>query len=131
MFSLAVFVLAVGGLVAAILALTVLLNPRRPGQTGAQAGIQAGAVAKHEPYECGVVPTGGARFRYPAPFWLVAVFFLLFDVEAVYIFTWAVSFTRLDWAAWLRISFFIAVLAFGLAWIWRKGGLEWGVTPRA
>ena len=60
----------------------------------------------------------------------MAVFFLLFDVEAVYIVSWAVSFERLGWADWGRITFFIGVLLLGLAWIWRKGGLEWGVMPK-
>lgn len=84
---------------------------------------------KVRPYECGIIPTGPARFRYPAPFYLVAIFFLIFDVEAVFIFTWAVAFEQLGWAGWLQIFFFIFVLLFGLFYIWRKGGLEWG--PKA
>jgi NADH-quinone oxidoreductase subunit A len=83
---------------------------------------------KVRPYECGIIPTGPARFRYPAPFYLVAIFFLIFDVEAVFIFTWAVAFEQLGWAGWLEIFFFIFVLLFGLFYIWRKGGLEWGPT---
>jgi NADH-quinone oxidoreductase subunit A len=81
---------------------------------------------KLRPFESGIIPTGSARFRYPVPFYLVATFFLIFDVEAVYIFSWAVAFDRLGWAAWLQMSFFIIVLLVALFYIWKKGGLEWG-----
>ena len=83
---------------------------------------------KRRPYESGVIPTGSARLPYPVPFYLVAVFFLVFDVEAVYIFSWAVAFESLGWYGWLEISLFIFVLMLGLIYIWRKGGLEWGST---
>ncbi len=81
---------------------------------------------KFRPYESGVIPTGSARLRYPVPFYLVAIFFLLFDVEGAYIFSWAIAWEELGWAGWLQISFFITVLILGLAYIWNKGGLEWG-----
>ena len=84
---------------------------------------------KSRAYESGVIPTGNARLRYPVPFYLVAIFFLLFDVEAAFIFSWAIAFKRLGWAGWLQISFFIVVLLLGLVYIWNKGGLEWG--PKA
>jgi len=83
---------------------------------------------KERPYESGVIPTGPARFRYPVPFYMVAIFFLIFDVEAVFIFAWAVAFRELGWFGWLEILFFIIVLIIGLFYIWRKGGLEWGPT---
>ena len=83
---------------------------------------------KFRPYESGVIPTGSARLRYPVPFYLVAIFFLLFDVEGAYIFSWAIAWEELGWAGWLQISFFITVLILGLAYIWNKGGLEWGPT---
>lgn len=83
---------------------------------------------KARPYECGVVPTGPNRFRYPVPFYLVAIFFLIFDVEAAFIFAWAVAFYELGWAGWLEIVFFIFVLLIGLFYIWKKGGLQWGPT---
>ena len=81
---------------------------------------------KARPYECGVIPTGPARFQNPVPFYRVAVFFLIFDVESAYIFSWAVAFDQLGWTGWLQILFFILVLLFGLFYIWRKGGLDWG-----
>ena len=83
---------------------------------------------KTRPYECGIIPTGPARFRYPVPFYMVAIFFLIFDVEAGFIFAWAVAFQELGWVGWLEIVFFIFVLILGLFYIWRKGGLEWGPT---
>ena len=69
---------------------------------------------KMRPYECGVIPTGTARIRYPIAFYLVATFFLIFDVEAAYIFSWAIAFDRLGWSGWLQISFFILILLISL-----------------
>jgi len=80
---------------------------------------------KSRPYECGVIPTGSARLRYPVPFYLVAIFFLIFDVEGAYIFTWAVAFEDLGWAGWLQMAFFIVLLLVGLLYVWNKGGLDW------
>lgn len=83
---------------------------------------------KLRPYESGIIPTGSARLRYPVPFFLVAIFFLLFDVEGAYIFSWAVACKSLGWSGWIQMSFFIIVLLAGLIYIWKKGGLEWGPT---
>jgi NADH-quinone oxidoreductase subunit A len=85
---------------------------------------------KLRPYECGIIPTGTARFPYPVAFYLIAAFFLIFDVEAAFIFSWAIAFDRLGWPGWLQISFFIVVLLISLFYIWKKGGLEWGPTAR-
>ena len=112
--SLAVYAAMVLILVAALLFLAAWLGDRRPGSE------------KARPYECGVIPTGSASLRFPVPFYLVAVFFLLFDVEGAFIFSWAIAFEDLGWRGWLQIAFFIAVLLLGLVYIWRKGGLEWG-----
>ncbi|MBI5594413.1 MAG: NADH-quinone oxidoreductase subunit A [Deltaproteobacteria bacterium] len=83
---------------------------------------------KARAYESGVIPTGLALLRSPAAFYLVAVFFLIFDVEAAFIFSWAVSFYGLGWAGWIQMTFFIVLLLFGLLYVWKKGGLEWGTT---
>ena len=85
---------------------------------------------KSRPYECGILPTGTARFHYPVGFYLIAAFFLIFDVEAAFIFAWAIAFRSLGWAGWLQISFFIIILLISLVYLWRKGGLEWGPTAR-
>ncbi len=81
---------------------------------------------KLRPYESGVIPTGSARLWYPVPFYLVAIFFLIFDVEGAYIFSWAIAWESLGWSGWIQIVFFIGVLILGLVYIWKKGGLEWG-----
>ena len=77
-------------------------------------------------YESGVIPTGSARLAYPVPFYLVAIFFIVFDVEAVFIFTWAAAWDLLGLAGMIHITFFIVVLLLGLVWLWVKGGLDWG-----
>ena len=81
---------------------------------------------KQLPYESGVTPTGSARLAYPVPFYLVAIFFIVFDVEAAFIFTWAVDWDQLGLPGLVHITFFILVLLMGLVWLWLKGGLEWG-----
>jgi NADH-quinone oxidoreductase subunit A len=85
---------------------------------------------KARSYECGIIPTGIAWPRYPVAFYLIATFFLIFDVEAAYIFSWAIAFDQLGWSGWLQVSFFIAILLMSLSYIWRKGGLEWRPTPK-
>jgi len=85
---------------------------------------------KLQPYECGIFPTGAARLRYPVAFYLIAVFFLIFDVEAAFIFSWAIAFGRLGWSGWLQISFCMIILLMSLFYIWKKGGLEWGSKTR-
>jgi NADH-quinone oxidoreductase subunit A len=93
-------------------------------------GEKKNGIEKLRPFESGIIPTGSARFRYPVAFYLIATFFLIFDIEAAYIFSWAISFDRLGWSGWLQISFFIIVLLIGLFYIWKKGGLEWGPTSQ-
>ncbi len=88
-------------------------------------GEKKGSLEKSRPYECGIIPTGSARLRYPVPFYLVAIFFLIFDVEGAFILTWAVSFEELGWPGWMQMMFFIDVLLIGLVYLWRKGGLDW------
>lgn len=114
--SMTLYFLMVCGLMAAVLFLTSRLGEKRT------------TSVKLSPYESGIVPTGSARFSYPAPFYLVAIFFLIFDVEAAYIFSWAIAFDRLGWEGWLRITFFILVLLAGLLYLWKKGGLEWAAA---
>jgi NADH-quinone oxidoreductase subunit A len=81
---------------------------------------------KGQPYESAVIPTGEARLREPVPFYLVAIFFIVFDVEAIFIVSWAVAYDLLGWAGFLQISFFIIILFLGLVYLWKMGGLEWG-----
>jgi NADH-quinone oxidoreductase subunit A len=117
-FSLAIYGLLVFILIATLLFLSSWLGEKKPNPE------------KLRPYECGIVPTGTARFRYPIAFYLIAAFFLIFDVEAAYIFSWAIAFDRLGWAGWWQISFFITILLISLFYLWKKGGLEWKPTPK-
>lgn len=82
------------------------------------------SVNKDLPYESGVIPTGSARLATDVPFYLVAIFFIVFDVESAFIFTWAIAWKDLGLPGLLHISFFIIALLGGLIWVWMKGGLE-------
>ena len=81
---------------------------------------------KELPYESGIIPSGSARLLLTVPFYLIAIFFIVFDVETAFIFTWAVVWEQLGLTGLLHITFFIVVLLLGLAWLWIKQGLEWG-----
>jgi NADH-quinone oxidoreductase subunit A len=85
---------------------------------------------KSEPYESGVAPTGSARLEDPVPFYLVAIFFIVFDVEAIFIVSWAVAWDRLGWAGFSQISFFIVILFLGLVYLWKMAGLDWGPSAQ-
>jgi NADH-quinone oxidoreductase subunit A len=93
-------------------------------------GARTRSANKEMAYESGVVPTGSARLAYPVPFYLVAIFFIVFDVEAVFIFTWAAAWDLLGLVGMIHITFFIVVLLLGLAWLWIKGGLDWGPSQQ-
>ncbi len=113
-FSLILYGILIMALIAVMLFIASWIGEKKPNNE------------KLRPYESGVIPTGSARLRYPVPFYLVAIFFLIFDVEGAYIFSWAIAWENLGWSGWLQISFFIGVLILGLVYIWKKGGLEWG-----
>lgn len=89
-------------------------------------GNRTDSTMKGQPYESAVLPTGEARLREPVPFYLVAIFFIVFDVEAVFIVSWAVAYDLLGWAGFWQISFFIIILFLGLVYLWKMGGLDWG-----
>lgn len=86
--------------------------------------------AMGEPYESGVLTTGSARVRFSAHFYLVAMFFVIFDLEAVFIFAWAVAVPELGWLGFAEILVFVVVLVAAWAYLWRVGALDWGPTPR-
>jgi NADH-quinone oxidoreductase subunit A len=79
-----------------------------------------------EPYESGVQPTGSARPRIAVEFYLVAVLFVIFDLEAVFIFAWATAVREVGWAGYFEMLLFIAILVAGLVYLWRQGALDWG-----
>jgi NADH-quinone oxidoreductase subunit A len=77
------------------------------------------------PYESGMQPTGSARVRYGAKYYLVGLFFILFDVEAAIIFAWAVAFREVGWLGYAEAALFILTLFAGLVYVWKLGGLDW------
>lgn len=89
-------------------------------------GQRTGGEVKGQPYESAVLPSGDARLREPVPFYLVAIFFIVFDVEAIFVVSWAVAWDTLGWAGFWQITFFIVILFLGLLYLWQKGGLDWG-----
>ncbi|MGA2285386.1 MAG: NADH-quinone oxidoreductase subunit A [Dehalococcoidia bacterium] len=86
--------------------------------------------ATDDPYESGILPTGSARVRYDVLYYLVAMFFVVFDLEAVFIFLWAVALRRVGWTGYIDATVFIGVLVAGLAYLWRLGALDWGRLGR-
>jgi len=78
------------------------------------------------PYESGISPTGTARIRLYAPFYLVGMLFVLFDLEAAFLFAWAIAFHKLGWTGWLGAMSFLGILVVGLVYEWRMGALDWG-----
>lgn len=86
--------------------------------------------ATPEPYESGIVSTGSARTRFPIQFYLVAMIFLIFDLEAVYLFAWAVAARDVGWLGYVEILVFVGVLLAAWAYLWRVGALDWGPSRR-
>jgi len=81
--------------------------------------------SKDIPYECGMDPIGDARVRYTVRFYIIAMFFIVFDIEAIFLYPWAVVFKSLGWFGFVEMLIFIGILAVGLIYVWGKGALEW------
>lgn len=81
-----------------------------------------------EPYESGILATGQARLRLDVKFYLIAMLFVIFDLEAVFIFAWSVSLRELGWPGYIEILIFITVLFAALFYLWRLGALDWGTS---
>jgi NADH-quinone oxidoreductase subunit A len=114
LWPLGVYFAAVVLMVAAMIAVSYMLGERhREKQTA-------------EPYESGIVSTGSARVRFDIKFYLIAMFFVIFDLEAVFIFAWAVSIRETGWTGYGEMLIFIGILAAALVYIWKLGALEWG-----
>lgn len=86
--------------------------------------------AKNDPFESGIVSQGGARLRISAKFYLVAMFFVIFDVEALFLYAWAVSVRETGWLGLIEAAIFIGVLLVGLIYLWRIGALDWAPEAR-
>jgi NADH-quinone oxidoreductase subunit A len=106
-----------------MLFLSNVLGPRRP------------SAVKLAPFECGSEPVGSARERFGVKFYVVALLFIVFDIEAVFLYPWAalllpsddngVHYAGLGWAGYLEMGIFVATLVAGLVYVWKKGVLEW------
>jgi NADH-quinone oxidoreductase subunit A len=116
--SFAIYVIGVAGLCAFMLVGSWLLGGRDWGR------------AKNEPFESGVVSVGSPRMRLSAKFYLIAMFFVIFDVEALFLYAWAVSVRDVGWAGFVEVAIFIFVLLAGLVYLWRIGALEWAPEGR-
>ena len=97
----------------AMMGVGAIFGPRRPTRR------------KLEPYESGMRPIGPAMRRMPVRFYLVAVLFILFDIEVIFFLPWAVTFRSLGMFGFLEMLVFIGILLVGYVWIWKKGALEW------
>lgn len=77
------------------------------------------------PYECGIEPTGDARGRYTVRFYIVAILFVIFDVETIFLFPWAIQFKVLGLFGLVEMGVFLGILIIGYIWLYKKGALEW------
>jgi NADH-quinone oxidoreductase subunit A len=113
-------ILVAMGIAGAIVVASTLIGRRPPSR------------AKGMPYECGVQPTGDAREPFSVKFYLVAMIFILFDVEAVFLYPWAYVFRDLRWFGFFEMLIYIGVLLAGYVYLWKKGALDWSrpAAPR-
>lgn len=96
-----------------IVALSHLASPSRP------------TPVKGEPYESGIAPLGDARARFSIKFYIVAILFIVFDIEVVFLVPWAVAMRVLGWEGFIAAMIFLLVLTVGLVYEWKKGALQW------
>ncbi len=108
-----IFVLIVLGLVVTLVALSFVLGPSRPSKR------------KMAPYESGIIPDTPAHRRLSVRFYLTAMLFIIFDVEAIFFYPWAVLLRQLKWFGLIEMLVFMGILLVAFAHIWRKGGLDW------
>jgi NADH-quinone oxidoreductase subunit A len=107
--------LATAGLIAAVVwgAATYLGRHKRP------------SALKNAPFECGSESTGARHSKLSVKFYLTAILFVVFDIEAVFVYPWAIHFRDLGWAGFVEMLSFLAVVAVALVYVWKKGALEW------
>ena len=97
-----------------MVSLSAFLGPRKP------------TPEKLAPYECGMPAVGDARERQSVKFYLVAMIFLLFDIEVAFLYPWAMALRDLGWAGYVQVLLFMLLLLAGYVYVWRKGALDWG-----
>ena len=103
-----------------------ILNPLRPTPQNGYDPLEIRPTPqKLMPYESGMIPLGDTRARFSVKFYMVAISFIVFDLETIFLIPWAVQMRELGWSAFIAVSLFVIVLAVGLLYEWKKGGLEW------
>jgi NADH-quinone oxidoreductase subunit A len=117
-FEFCAFTLAIGAMVSVMIALSWGLGPRR--RVGGDTN----------PFESGILPAHDTSIRFPAQFYLVAMFFVIFDLEMVFVFAWALVVRPAGWSGYAGMLAFLSLLLLALAYLWRSGGLDWGPNPR-
>jgi len=115
MLGLGFFALAICVMVTVMIGASWALGPRR--------------LADSNPFESGILPLHDTSIRFPSQFYLVAMFFVIFDLEMVFVFAWAVAVRAAGWAGYAGMCAFLALLLAALAYLWRSGALEWGPRP--
>jgi NADH-quinone oxidoreductase subunit A len=108
-----IFIVLIGTLIPLTLLLAKLVRPENPSKT------------KLMPYECGIDPVDNARGRYTVRFYIIAILFVVFDVETIFLFPWAVKFKAFGLFGLIEMLIFLAILIVGYIWVWKKGALEW------
>jgi len=112
-FFISVFAVVALVVVGALLALSTILGPRNP------------TPQKLIPYECGIIPREEAKGRYPVRFATIAMLFIIFDIEVVFMYPWAVALDQLQMFGLVEMVIFIAILGVAYVYVWGRGGLEW------
>jgi NADH-quinone oxidoreductase subunit A len=119
LWSLALYIALVIGLCVVMIGLSWMLGERTPYTK-----------ATLDPYESGITHVGSARYRFDAKYYLMAMFFVIFDLEAVFVYVWAVSARESGWAGYIEMLVFLGILVAALSYLWRLGALEWAPKPR-
>jgi NADH-quinone oxidoreductase subunit A len=113
LFPLIVYGVIAVGIVVAFVVVSALLGEKRQYH------------ATHDVYESGVLPAGSPQIKLNVPFYLTAILFIIFDLEAVFLFAWAISIREAGWVGFIEVFIFIAILVAGLIYLWRSGALDW------
>ncbi|HKT81904.1 MAG TPA: NADH-quinone oxidoreductase subunit A [Vicinamibacterales bacterium] len=112
--SILIMIVLGAGFAAVAISLSSLLGPSKP------------TPEKAAPYECGMPPVGSAHERQSVKFYLVAMIFLLFDIEVAFLYPWAMALRTLGWPGFVQVVLFMLLLLAGYIYVWRKGVLDWG-----
>jgi NADH-quinone oxidoreductase subunit A len=113
-FSILIMIALGAGFALVSVLLSMVFGPRKP------------TPEKSAPYECGMPPVGDARERQSVKFYLVAMIFLLFDIEVAFLYPWAMALRDLGWGGFVQVLLFMGLLLAGYVYVWRKGALDWG-----